>query len=313
MKRFCFLVFLVLNSVCGHTQDTHFSQIFSNPVYLNPAFAGYDGCSRINTAYRLQWPNISGRYHIANVSYDQLFGKAHGVAVNYDFDMGAKTLQTHAVSIIYAPTIKLFKGKLKISPAVQLGWRANYIDWSQLTFGEMIDPRYGFVYSPNMSPPKTESHMFDLSTGLILSHHNLVYGAAFHHITQPNEGFSGVSRLPIKYTGHITYTAIISDKYRISPSFVGQNQQDFISFLTTLTSYIYGARIGIGYRGNVNNPDAILFMVGYQGKRFKVGYSYDLTISTLTNRTGGSHELSLSYRFNCKNREHRKGVEQIAF
>ena len=300
---------------CLHSnaQDPQFSQAFSNPIYLNPAFAGYEGCPRINSGYRLQWPNISGRFHNMNLSYDQLFGKMHGVAINYDFDIGGETLQTHAISLTYSPLIRFFKDKLIVSPAIQLGWRANYIDWDKLTFGDMVDPRYGFVYTPNMVPPETESHMFDLTAGIILSHHNLVYGAAFHHVTQPNEGFSGYSRLPVKFSGHISYTRVISERFKIAASFVGQKQQDFTSFLPAISFFAYGGRIGIAYRTNINNPDAVIFMAGYQGKAFKVGYSYDYTISSLTNNTGGSHEVSLAYVFNCKKKEFRKGVQQITF
>jgi len=41
-------------------------------------------------------------------------------------------------------------------------------------------------------------------------------------------------------------------------------------------------------------------MVGLQVSMFKVGYSYDLTISKLTNATGGAHEVSFALQFNCK-------------
>ncbi len=250
---------------------------------------------------------------MANVSYDQMIGETHGLAINYQFDIGGGTLQTHGISFAYAPAIRLFKNKLVISPAVELGWRSNFIDWSNLTYGEMIDPRYGFVSSQNTQAPNSQVHMFDMNAGILLSHHDFVYGAAFSHLTQPNESFSGTSKLPIKYTAHISYFWNIHPSVQLSPAFIYLQQQDFRQFLPSLSIWMYGARIGTAYRANLNISDAIIFMAGYQGKGFKVGYSYDLTVSSLSNNTGGSHEISLGYVFNCKKKEFRKGVRQISF
>ncbi len=46
--------------------------------------------------------------------------------------------------------------------------------------------------------------------------------------------------------------------------------------------------------------DAIIATLGVQFKGFKLGYSYDITISKLSNAAGGAHEISLGYRFHSK-------------
>jgi len=38
---------------------------------------------------------------------------------------------------------------------------------------------------------------------------------------------------------------------------------------------------------------------------FKFGYSYDITVSALSNSTGGSHELSLGFQFECRPKKKR--------
>jgi len=313
------LFFFVL-SVCflsAKAQDPHFTQYFSSPVYLNPAFAGYEGCSRTATAYRLQWPKLEGNYQTVNFSYDQFVKPFFGsIAFNYQYDRaGEGTLQTHSLMFTYSPSFRLFKKKLLISPAVEAGWRQKSIDWSKLTFGDQIDPRYGFIYNTN----ETESdhnpvNMFDLNAGLLISHGNFVYGAAFHHITQPDEGFAGSSRLPLKITAHISYVGQVNEHFKISPSFLYLQQQDFNEFLPTVSFYVYGIKAGAGWRFNTFNSDAVIFLLGYKGKWFSAGYSYDYTVSKLSNATGGSHELNFIARFNCKNKsEKRKGVEQVNF
>ena len=36
-----------------------------------------------------------------------------------------------------------------------------------------------------------------------------------------------------------------------------------------------------------------------QKNLFKFGYSYDMTVSTLSIKTAGAHEISLQYQFGC--------------
>ena len=57
------------------------------------------------------------------------------------------------------------------------------------------------------------------------------------------------------------------------------------------------------------NADAFIFMVGIQKDFFKVGYSYDITVSPLSNVSGGAHEITLGLQFNCP--EKRKSIKAI--
>ena len=56
--------------------------------------------------------------------------------------------------------------------------------------------------------------------------------------------------------------------------------------------------------GKVNH-DALAFIVGYQVMKYRIGYSYDVTVSQLSvGSTGGSHEISLTYEWaNKKNKK----------
>ncbi|MDA9120803.1 PorP/SprF family type IX secretion system membrane protein [bacterium] len=313
MLRVAILTILLGFSLHMRAQDAQFSQSFSNPMYLNPAFAGYDGCPTIRTAYRNQWPNISGNFQTVNVSYDQLLGKRHGIGINYKYDNAANTLESHTIDLIYAPVFRFFHKQLAISPAFTLGLKYRSVNFDKLTFGDMIDPRYGFVYTSQQQESANDKLIGDLSTGLILSWKGLVAGFAAHHITQPDEGFTGLSKLPVRLTGHINYVFNINERIKISPAFLFQKQQDFKAMLPSFAFEAYGARIGAGVRTSFTNPDAVVFMLGYRGHGFKVGYTYDYTVSSLTNNTGGSHEVSLGFVVNCKKKEFRKGVSQINF
>jgi type IX secretion system PorP/SprF family membrane protein len=136
-----------------------------------------------------------------------------------------------------------------------------------------------------------------------------IFGFAAHHVTRPVEGFiSQDARMPIRYTGHIGTTISIEqtaarrrtvEETTLSPNIMYMQQQDFqqINYGLYLNKYPFVG--GLWFRQNLKNPDAIIFLIGVQQEAFRFGYSYDLTVSPLTNASGGSHEFSITFQFEC--------------
>jgi type IX secretion system PorP/SprF family membrane protein len=142
---------------------------------------------------------------------------------------------------------------------------------------------------------------FDLAAGMVFNTNYFYVGAAMHHILEPNESFlGGVSKLPIKYTAHAGGIIKLGDSYSeesyISPNIMYRQQGDFKQL--NLGMYVKKGSIvgGLWYRGR----DAFIVLLGLEAGSAKVGYSYDVTVSKLTNATAGSHELSLGWTFKCK-------------
>ena len=88
----------------------------------------------------------------------------------------------------------------------------------------------------------------------------------------------------------------------ISPNVLFVNQgKDFgqlnAGAYLDFASSIFG---GMWYRHSWTNGDAAIFLFGVQYEAFKIGYSYDFTISRLAVENGGSggaHELSVTLNF----------------
>ena len=66
----------------------------------------------------------------------------------------------------------------------------------------------------------------------------------------------------------------------------------FTTDIDTLNGYVDRAK-------NICGLGAVVMMVGYKYDKFRVAYSYDLTISKLSNSTYGAHEVSVAYTFGC--------------
>ena len=62
------------------------------------------------------------------------------------------------------------------------------------------------------------------------------------------------------------------------------------------------------YKPGYSNDDAVVAMLGVRTKsQLRLVYSYDVTVSMLTPKSGGAHEVSLIYEWpkHSKNRRYR--------
>jgi type IX secretion system PorP/SprF family membrane protein len=309
------VVFLLLTSFCKYTvaQDPEFTQFYAAPLYLNPAFAGSTKCPRINLNYRDQWPALKGTFVTTAASYDQYVDRLQGgvgLLVLND-KAGQGILNTTSVSGFYSYQLPISRNL-----AAKIGFQGTYVqkkyDFSTLTFGDMIDPRYGFVFTTRDNLASDTKPYADFSSGILIYSSSIYGGVAVHHLTQPNESFTdGVAELPMKFTVHggavipLGRDKKYSNTY-LSPGFLYRQQQDFNQL--NLGTYIGKGPFvgGIWYRTSVAKGESILgsdsfiALVGIQQGIFKFGYSYDVTVSKLANSSAGSHELSLGMQFECR-------------
>ena len=182
----------------------------------------------------------------------------------------------------------------------------KYLDWDKLTFGDMIDPRKGFIYETGDVPRGGSRYFFDASAGVVGFSKHFFFGFAAHHLNMPNESMIvGESKLPMRFTAHagakidLGSQSKYNNKTSIMPNIIYQYQNGFQEL--ALGTYIrYGVfTAGAWYR----NRDAFILSIGISTERFKLGYSYDVTVSKLNNGvSGGSHEVSMGIMLNCKDK-----------
>ncbi len=280
-------------------QDPQFTQFYANPLYLNPAFAGSVYCPRICMNYRNQWPNLSGTYVTNSMSYDRHIDAINGgIGLIVIQDNQARgTLKTIQSSLMYSYQISINR-HVSIRASLQAGFFQKVLDKTKLNFGDMIDARRGFVWNTNEQIPSQTKTNLDFSSGVMIYSKHYYAGIATHHLTQPDEGLQGPSKLPLKITAHAGAVIPLEkgNESSISPNILFQQQQNFTQLNLGLY-FVKGNFVGgLWYR----NSDAFIVLIGLQTDHFKIGYSYDVTVSKLSNNTAGSHELSLQIQFGCK-------------
>lgn len=303
---------MVLWAACLPAQDLHLSQLFANPLYLNPAFAGTSGCGRISLGYRNQWPNIGGGFSLATVSYDQYIKALHGgigAYVNADFQ-GGGTYREITAAFMYAFQARLSR-KLFLSLSVQGGYSNRYVDWQSLTFPDQYDPYLGLVQGrptqENLPNTPLSRHYADVGVGALLYGEHFYAGFSALHIARPDVGFMGESRLDVRYSAQVggkIYFRRTFDERRderdisLSPNIVYTQQGRFSELNYGLYANLWPVVVGVWFRQSFSNPDAVIFLFGGDFKGVRIAYSYDLTVSRLT-KSGGSHEVSLGFRLPC--------------
>lgn len=319
----CLLIALVA-SLPAFGQHFQFSQFYAAPTYLNPAFTGADVCSRVAVNYREQWIGIPGGFSTYQVSVDHALPRYKGgIGLQLFNDKTAfGGLTSTQISGLYAYETRINK-RMMGRAGVSAGMVQRRLDPTQFLFGDQIarnDPS-ATVEASNFN---RSIRYFDLSLGMVLFTRTSWLGVSAAHVNEPNQSVTGgVIELPaeIKVHGGYKFTfseKIVSGSVREKHSVTGAvNYKKQAKFNQIDVGVYYNKDIlvlGVWYRGipvfrpiaDYRNNDALVFLFGVSAGKYNVGYSYDFTLSKLTNASSrGTHELSMSYQF-CKLKKSQK-------
>ncbi|MFI5220956.1 MAG: type IX secretion system membrane protein PorP/SprF [Bacteroidia bacterium] len=291
-------------------QDPQFSQFYANPLYTNPAFAGASGKYRFVITGRDQYTALQNNYRTGSASFDASIpslGGGLGVIATTDV-AGDGRLTTNTFSAVYAYQVNVNRF-LTMRAGIEASLFQKGLDFSKFQFGDMIDDRYGFIYKTNELIP-TQQRMFPNFDAGFLAYTQLFFaGFAVHNITQPNQSFYDKNSsadqflLPRRYTAHaglnlyLNYSRYDEERLLLSPNIIYMQQRNYNQL--NLGFYIKKQALtaGMWFRQTSQNSDALIFLVGIKLTKFRIGYSYDLTVSGAHTATQGSNEISLAFEF----------------
>jgi type IX secretion system PorP/SprF family membrane protein len=299
-------------------QDIQFSQFYNVPLYVSPAFAGSAHALRGIANQRIQWPRANvGKYITSLVSVDGYFSKyKSGVGMMFIQDQqGAGAISSTEVHLQYAYEINL-SSRFTFRPGLDASYVSRSFDYVNARYTHQYNDN-GFLGGsvPTISPAK----FVDFSSGGVLYSDRSWIGFTANHINTPEQSFKGgasSSHLPVKYSFTGGYKFLFLNR-NYTENINGNNK---VVSLTPTIHYkfqgksdqldlgLYGmydqALVGFWYRGipfkkyasNLQNNESIVILAGWRYQSFCLAYSYDFTISKLSQaRTGGSHEINLTY------------------
>ncbi|MES2134265.1 MAG: PorP/SprF family type IX secretion system membrane protein [Bacteroidota bacterium] len=290
-------------------QDPLFTNTSQSLISLNPSFAGSNGGLRVQSSYRDQWYNLTGFYQTLSTDVDAYIKPMKGgIALSYmRDDQSNGTLVTDRLSLTYAQHLNLLDSKLKIIPSFQITGFQKTLDNSKLSYGDMIDPRRGFVWnSPQNTNGYSVKRNLDFSSGLIINYNHFYFGASMFHITQPQEAIYGVGKLPYRLSLFTSYNLTLSENAMLYAIYRFEKQQSFYNHQININVLLIKHLIlGTGIRIN-NSVNAI---VGYRHDYFTLSGCYEFGTGSTMTSSAGTFELSAS--FNLRNKEDRKLVKDV--
>lgn len=298
-KTLTTLALAVIAGASFAQQDAQFSQNMFNKLAINPGFAGTNKAICATALYRQQWVNFPGAPKTGLISIDAYVDPIHGgvgLTVCSDQLGFDKTLIAKAA---YSYHLVLGPGTLGI------GLEAGMMQ-KQLS-GTWITPDANFPATQDASIPDQNAAktVFDLGFGAYYTTDNGMYfGLSSTHLPQTT----------FKKDASPSVAGAIADIYRFQnarhyyiqagyPFTVSQDIKVIPSILAktdaTSTQLDINARVvyqdmvwaGVSYR----LTDAIVALIGFEYKKLRIGYSFDITTSEIKNYSKNTHEIMIGY------------------
>lgn len=322
MRKLC-IILLMFIGYRAAAQDPQFSQFYSNYLYLAPSFAGLTDKNRISFNYRNQWPEIKHAYQTYSVSFDKFvdkFNSGLGVLAYQDI-AGTGRMRTTSIGLQYSFDFRLTE-TWHARPGLHFNYTERGIDFDRLTWSDQITPD-GTQSSSQENRTMESADDIDFSTSLLTYSSKFWFGMAVDHLLKPNQSLylyegdeANQGKIPIKYSVFGGVKFVRPEKLlrpvptSIQLAFIYKQQEQYRQLDLGVYWFHSPFVAGVWYRGipfykEVFNRDAFTLLLGFKTGDLNFGYSYDFTISRLIAKSGGAHEVSVSYVFKTKPIKHK--------
>jgi len=294
-------------------QDPIYSQFYNAPLQLNPALAGISSAPRFAINYRNQWPFVDQSfqtYSTYSVAYDQYFDEFNsgiGVMILGD-DAGNGLIKTNKISLIYSYNL-VIENDLFVKGGIEVSALQTRYGWDQFVFGDQLDERFGLntpggtmIPTDEVRPENDATINTDISFGAVLYGPRYYAGVTLKHLNTPDNSILGINDnlfngLPLRWSVHagmeFPLNNNLSNPAFITPNVLFVKQGDFNQLNVGAYVSVNVLFAGLWYRHAKTNSDAIIGSIGIKKGIYKIGYSYDYTISDFGISNGGGHELGI--------------------
>jgi type IX secretion system PorP/SprF family membrane protein len=304
MKHFFFIAFATLYALPAFAQQlpdyTHYPSLM--PI-LNPAYTGTRGTVDARVNYRAQWIGFDDApvQQTAIVHSRFLKGKL-GIGASYYNDItGPSRRMVYGGMLAY----HLRMPDIEFSAGIGISQFNYFFNSNRLTQYWQGDP--ALVQGINAVDKKLNP-----SAGLLLYNDRFHFGLGMINLLQPKALLGGAV---VRYENHYYFS--FGYNYGAVPGFVWENNILATYTKATPLSINYNLRLHIRKKVIIGTAwrlrDAVALQAGFiVWNNLQFVYSYDLGLSKLRGGHSGSHEATLSYRFDLdKQSNFAKNMKQF--
>ncbi|MCB0644890.1 MAG: PorP/SprF family type IX secretion system membrane protein [Phaeodactylibacter sp.] len=280
-------------------QTPQYTLYMLNKFGINPAYAGLDQSLSVTGVYREQWVDLPGspvtqHFNLHLPSY--FLGGGLGLEVENE-RLGAE--EHFAASLSYANHL-ILRNRNIISIGVSGGIVQKALDGSLLRTPDGVYEGPTINHNDDLLPDgRLSATGATFGAGIYFQGESFETGLSVDHIAESSTAFSLFDyKLRRTFSYFATYGFDVGRKFRFSPSvlvksIIEQTQMDF----SALVQYNDNLFAGVTFRGySAPSIDALAIFGGFKiNEKFTVAYGYDITLSSLSDVSRGSHEVLLNY------------------
>ncbi len=296
IRKTIIAVFVYMMVITGGNaqQDPLYNSALINPLLENPAMAGFNKYSQCFLHYQKQWLDIEGAPESAMLSVDwPLKDEKSGLAVVVSSDranilghVGFMAAYSHDVKINDEQHLRLGLG-LKLNHNTIYFDRVKAENTSESTLFNYVETATGFNSNFGLSYSYKK-----LRAGLSVK--NLVNSRLLYR-NETDEKNLYFQYIP-QYYLNLQYTYDITEDIWVRPEVAARGLQGMPTQIEAgvLATYQDKYSAGLVFR-NKNSFGMLMSMLIYE--RLTVSYSYKAAMGEISGYNGGSHEVTLGYRF----------------
>ncbi|MCC8423438.1 type IX secretion system membrane protein PorP/SprF [Mucilaginibacter sp. UR6-11] len=330
MRRaiYLLLVFFAFSTQVAMAQQLpQYTQYVFNNFLLNPAVAGIENYTDAKLGYRSQWTGLSGAPVTSFLSVNAPIGTNflegdasafpgggeinpssrlytqnyrasephHGIGFTLVTDKAGPITQTN-VAANYAYHIGLAP-RLNLSVGVAAGLNHISLNTSEITLATALDPAIANGNNSQWKP--------DLGVGAWLYSGDYYVGVSVQQLLKQNLYFStSTTTVDVSKTvPHYFFTAgtklYVSDDITLLPSVLIKEIQPVPLTYDINLKASFQDKFWLG--GSYRHNDSFGILAGFNLSSFiNVGYSYDITTSSLNTVSNGTHEIIIGLLLNNK-------------
>lgn len=313
MKNRILYLLLFVSSVASmrSQQDLSLSMYNFNPLFVNPATAGYRDKCELSGIFRYQWVGIEGAPRSGVLSYQTPL-KNNNIAIGALAKFDKIGLMTNAgLDLSFAYRLPLNADK---STKLSLGLMGSIFN---LNDRRKSDGTYVQPTDPSIQDYSTWIPNFGFGTYLYSKRYFI--GASMPHILRPqisNIALASTDTVWSKVYNHFFATAGYvfgkENGIKFKPTAFFKISQNSSVNLDLNANVLFQERfwVGLGYRlggdvinesgqfkqfGGIRGESIVATFKMLATQQLEIGYSYDFPLSNLRNGTSGSHELYVGY------------------
>jgi type IX secretion system PorP/SprF family membrane protein len=308
IKYLLVLLVVFLTSKLQAQQDPQFTHYMYNMSVMNPAYAT-DNPDVINMGglYRAQWVGIKGAPTTQSFFAHKPLSKRVEMGISIVHDEIGDVVKETNIFADFAYVIPLNE-TTKLSFGLKAGVNLFSTDFNGFQYTDPLpDPAFQNNSSQTFPNIGVGTYLFGSNYYVGFSAPNLM--TSRHLETQNGVVGSGVEAVHFFLTGGYVFTFNGNDSFKLKPAFMAKGVQGAPVSIDLTTNVLINNKFeaGVGYRMGDSVSGLASF---YVTPTLRIGYSYDYTLTNLSNFNSGSHEVFILFDLDLSKLSSGKGYDK---